>query len=74
MTMNDFPKTDKLILIFQQAGWSIVDTSFLSEEGVTWLVFGMNGDRSIHANGKTHEEACRQAYCKAEEMGLVQPV
>jgi hypothetical protein len=72
--MDDIPKTDKLFLILHRAGWSIGGTSFLSKEGVTWLVFGTNGVHSIHANGKTHEETWRQAYRKAEETGLVQPI
>jgi hypothetical protein len=71
--MSHIPKTDNVLLSLHRAGWSIGETSFLSNEGVTWLVFGTNGEHSIHATGKTYEEAWRQAYCKAEEKGLVQP-
>jgi len=68
------PRTDQLFLILHRAGWSICITALVGKEGMSWLVFGTNSDHSIHANGKTHEVAWRQAYCKAEEMGLVQPV
>jgi hypothetical protein len=64
-------KTDKLFLILHEAGWSIRDTSFLSNEGVTWLVFGTKGDRSIHAEGKSREKAWKDACRQAEEMGLL---
>ena len=74
MTMNDIPKTDKLFLILHRAGWSIGDTAFAGKEGISWLVFGTKGDHSIRANGKTQEEAWKQACRQAEEMGLVQPV
>ena len=72
--MDEIPKTDKLFLILHRAGWSIGDTALVGKEGISWLVFGTNGDHSIQANGKTQEEAWKQACRQAEEMGLVQPV
>lgn len=72
--MSDIPKADRLLLILHKAGCSIVVTAIAGKEGISWLVFGTNGDHSIHANGKTHEEAWRQACRQAEEKGLVQPV
>jgi hypothetical protein len=68
--MSDIPKTDKLFLILHRAGWSIDCTAFAGRRGISWLVFGTKGDHSIQANGKSQEQACRQA----EEMGLVQPI
>lgn len=69
--MDQILNTDKLFPPLHQAGWSISDTSFLSNEGVTWLVFGTNGDHSIHANGKTQEEAWKQGCRQADELSLV---
>ena len=68
--MSNIPKTDKLFLILHRAGWSVGVTAFVGKDGISWLVFGTKGDHSIRAEGKSQEEACRQA----EEMGLVQPV
>ena len=71
--MDDIPKTDKLFLILHRAGWSIDCTAFAGKEGISWLIFGTNGDHSIRANVKTEVEAWKQACRQAEEMGLVQP-
>ena len=72
--MSEIPKTDKLFLILHRAGWSIGFTAFVGKDGISWLVYGTKGDYSIQANGKTQEEAWKQACRQAEEMGLVQPV
>ena len=72
--MDEMPKTDKLFLILHRAGWSIGDTAFVGKEGISWLVFGTKGDHSIRAEGKSQEEAWKDACRQAEEMGLVQPV
>lgn len=72
--MDNIPKTDKLFRILHRAGWSIDCTAFAGKEGLSWLVFGTNGDGSIKANGKPQEEAWKQACCQAEKMGLIQPV
>ena len=72
--MDEMKKTDKLFLILHRAGWSIGDTAFVGKEGISWLVFGTKGDHSIQAEGKSQEEAWKQACRQAEEMGLVQPV
>jgi hypothetical protein len=67
-------KTNKLYLILHQAVWSIGDTAFVGKEGISWLVFGTKGEHSIQANGKTQEEAWKQACRPAEKMGLVRAV
>ena len=67
-------KTNKLYLILHQAVWSIGDTAFVGKEGISWLVFGTNGDHAIQANGKSQKEAWKQACRQAEAMGLIQPV
>ena len=72
--MEEIPITDKLFLILHRAGWSINCTAFASKDGISWLVFGTNGDHEIQANGKSQTEAWKQACRQAEEMGLVQPV
>ncbi len=72
--MSDTLKTDKLFLILHRAGWSIASTAFAGKEGLSWLVFGTNGDHTIQANGKTQEEAWKQACRQAEEIGLVHPL
>jgi hypothetical protein len=72
--MDEMRKTDRLFLILHRAGWSIGDTAFVGKEGMSWLVFGTRGDHSIHAEGKSQEEAWKQACRQAEEIGLVQPV
>jgi len=72
--VEEIPKTDKLFLMLHRAGWSIGVTAFVGKEGMSWLVFGTNGDHSIRAEGKSQEEAWRNACRQAEEMGLVQPV
>jgi hypothetical protein len=72
--VDEIPKTDKLFLILHRAGWSIGDTAFASKQGLSWLVFGTNGDHSIQANERTQEDAWKQACRQAEEMGLVHPV
>jgi len=72
--MDEIPKTDRLFLILHRAGWSIGVTAFVGKEGITWLVFGTNGDHSIRAEGKSQVEAWKDACRQAEEMGLVQPV
>jgi hypothetical protein len=72
--MGEIPTTDKLFLILHKAGWSIGDTAFAGKEGISWLVFGTNGDHAIQANGKSQKEAWKQACRQAEAMGLIQPV
>ena len=69
--MDHIPRTDKLFLILHKAGWSIGDTAFAGKDGISWLVYGTNGDHTIQANGKTQEEAWKQTCREAEEMGLV---
>ncbi len=71
--MDEMRRTDKLFLILHRAGWSIVVTAFVGKDGLSWLIFGTKGDHSIQANGKTQEEAWKQACRQAEEFGLVQP-
>ncbi len=71
--MSEVTKTDKLFQILHRAGWSIDCTAFAGREGITWLVYGTNGDHSIQANGKTQLEAWKQACRRAEELGLVHP-
>ena len=72
--VDEMRKTDKLFLILHRAGWSIDCTAFAGKEGLSWLVYGTNSNYSIQANGKTQEEAWKQACRQAEEMRLVQPV
>ena len=72
--MDEMKKTDRLFLILHRAGWSIGDTAFAGKEGISWLVYGTNGDHTIQANGETQKEAWRQACREAEELGLIQPV
>jgi hypothetical protein len=38
--MSDIPKTDRLFLILHKAGWSVGDTAFVGNEGISWLVYG----------------------------------
>jgi hypothetical protein len=54
-------KSERLFLLLHEAGWSMPDTAFAGVEGITWLMYGTNGDFSIQANGRSREEACRQA-------------
>ncbi len=72
--MEEMRKTDRLFLILHRAGWSVGDTAFAGKEGMSWLVYGTNGEHSIRAEGKSQEEAWKQACRQAEEMRLVQPV
>jgi hypothetical protein len=72
--MDHILETDKRFQILHRPGWSIGDTAVASSEGICWLVYGTSGDHSIQSNGKTQEEAWKQACQPAEEMGLVQPV
>ena len=72
--MDEMRKTDRLFLILHKAGWLIGDTAFAGKEGISWLVYGMKGDHSIRAEGKSQTEAWTQACRQAEEMVLVQPV
>ena len=67
-------RTDRLFLLLHEAGWSIGDTAFVGKEGISWLVYGTNGDHAIQANAKTREQAWKQACRQAEEMGLVRAV
>jgi hypothetical protein len=71
--VDEIPKTDKLFHILHRAGWSIDVTAFVGKQGMSWLVFGTNGDHSIQANGKTQEKAWKDVCRQAEEMGLVHP-
>jgi hypothetical protein len=38
--MDHIPKTDKLFLLTDRAGWSIACTAFAGKDGLCWLVFG----------------------------------
>ncbi len=69
--MSEIPKTDKLFLILYRAGWSTACTAFIGRAGISWLVFGTNGDHLIQENGNSQEEVWKQACRQAEEMGLV---
>jgi len=51
--MDEMRKTDKLFLILHRAGWSIGDTAFVGKGGISWLVYGTNGEHSIRAEGKS---------------------
>lgn len=72
--MEETPKTDRLFLILHKAGWSVGDTAFVGKEGISWLVYGTRCELSLRGEGKSREEAWKQASRQAEEMGLVQPV
>ena len=63
--MDEIPKTDKPFLILQRLAGRSASQLFVGKRALSWLVFGTKGDHSIHAQGKTHEEAWRQAYRKA---------
>ena len=69
--MEPTATSDKLIQALHEAGWSTGGTSLLGKEGVCWVVYGIKGHHTVHAQAKTHEEAWKQAYRKAEELGLV---
>jgi hypothetical protein len=72
--MNDIPKSDKLFSILHRAGWSIGDIAFAGQEGISWLVYGTNGDHLIQVHGKSKEEAWKQACRQADALGMVHPV
>jgi hypothetical protein len=68
------PKTDRLFLFLHVSGWSIGDPAFAGKDGISWLVYSTNGGHTIEANGKTQEDAWKQACRQAEGMGLVRAV
>jgi hypothetical protein len=54
-------------------GWLIGETAFAGKHGISWLVYGTQGDYKIQANGKSQEEAWKQACRQVKEMGLIKP-
>jgi len=67
-------KSDELFLRLHRAGWSIGDTAFGGQEGLTWLVYGTQGGNELRAENAERTEAWTQACRQARELGLIDPL
>ena len=55
-----------------RAGWSIGDAAFRDGAGgLSWLVWGSNGENLIRAVGTTRDEAWGRAVEQARALGML---
>jgi hypothetical protein len=71
--MHTLTTTDEFFLALHRAGWSIGDTAFEGEHGLTWLVYRTRAGYEVRAEDGDRNEAWRQVYRQAESLGLVEP-
>jgi hypothetical protein len=72
--MNVIRKSDELLDLLHQAGWSIGDAAFAGAEGVSWLVYGTQGGYELRAEDASRDEAWKQACRQAEALGWIEPL
>jgi hypothetical protein len=53
------------------SGWSIGEIAGWTPDGPYWLVWGTNGENVLRAEGRTKEEAWRNAEMQAMGMGIL---
>jgi hypothetical protein len=63
--------SDASFLRLHRSGWSIGDVAVAKPEGLVWLVWGSNGENLIRAEGRTKEEAWRNAEMQALALGML---
>jgi hypothetical protein len=57
-------------LRLHRSGWSIGDIARWTPDGPYWLVWGSNGENLIRAEGRTRDEAWRNAEMQAVGLGM----
>jgi hypothetical protein len=72
--MNVVRKSDDLFQLLHRAGWSIGDTAFAGQAGLTWLVYGTQGGYELRAENSKRTEAWKHACRQATENGLIDPL
>ena len=67
------PRASDLALArLHRAAWSIGDAAFHDGRGgLSWLVWGSNGENLIRAEGPTRDEAWARAVERARELGML---
>jgi hypothetical protein len=67
---DDLQPLDDALTRLRHAGWSIGDTAFNGGSGgLTWLVWGSNGENVIRAEGVTQDEAWGRTVEMTRELG-----
>jgi hypothetical protein len=54
-----------------RSGWTIGDTAFSRPRGVSWRVYGRNGENLILADGNTRDGAWTAAVEQARAVGML---
>jgi hypothetical protein len=54
-----------------RSGWSIGDTAGWTPQGLSWLVWGSNGEKLIRAKRRTKDEAWCNAELQARAVGTL---
>jgi hypothetical protein len=65
------PSSDESFLRLHRFGWSIGDTAGSTPDGLVWLVSGSNGENLVRAEGRTRDEAWRNAEIEALGLGML---
>jgi hypothetical protein len=60
--------SDAHFIHLHRAGWSI--GSVTTAQG-TWIVSGANGEKVIHAKGRTETDAWQRAFEQAGSLGMM---
>jgi hypothetical protein len=62
--MNKMPTGEECLKLLHKAGWSIGEVRC----GSRWQVTGTNGEKVLHAEGTTQDEAWYKAVRQAQEQ------
>ena len=63
--------SDESYLRLKRSGWLIGDIAGWTPEGLSWLVWGSNGENLIRAEGWTRDEAWLNAELQARSVGML---
>ena len=66
-----FPNAEESLVQLHRAGWEVVCTSFLGEEGRFWIVSGYNGENQVLTASADPDEAWWQACLQARSVGML---
>jgi hypothetical protein len=69
---NRTGQADAALARLHRAGWSVGDAAFHDGAGgLSWLVWGSNGENLIRAEGATRDEAWGRAIGQARWLGTL---
>jgi hypothetical protein len=69
--VDKLPPAEHCFALLHRAGWSVVETCWLTAAGFIWRVDGRNGENAIRAEASTKRKAWLSACLRASALGML---